>query len=251
MYRLLPWKKSITTLLFVVIAFAVYVDEIEACFGLNLPDHLVVRYLPLILPLLITGIFSPYGRWAPWRLIWKICPPLNKIFPDINGVWYGSTYSNWPRIKKLFDASQMDCTTNREELNCIPLQVDALVIEVKANLFKVQITASLSSTTGQSYSIIVCPRKDIHNRLFLTYVYNQDTPKPAVTDADNHLGAVDLMIDTDSFNKGEGNYWTRRNWKEGLNTAGRLEIQRIELWRDKKKSLNDYVTARQNESQIV
>ena len=251
MYRLLHWKKSITALLFVVIAFAVYVDEIEAYFELNLPDHVVVRFLPLILPLLITGIFAPYGRWAPWRLIWKFCPPLNNIFPDINGVWYGSTNSNWPRIKKLFDVSQMDCTTNQEELNLIPLQVDALAIEVKATLFKVQIIASLSSTTGQSYSIIVCPRKDIHNRLFLTYVYNQDTPKPSVTDTDNHLGAVDLMIDTDSFSKAKGNYWTRRNWKQGLNTAGSLEIQRIELWRDKKKSLDDYVTGRQNESQIV
>ena len=249
MYRLLPWKKSITALLFVVIALAVYVDEIEAYTGLSLPDHVVVRYLPLVLPLLLTIMFGPYGRWAIWRWIWKIFPPLNKIFPDINGIWYGSTSSNWPIIKKMFDVSQMDCTISQEELNSIPLQTDVLAIEIKATLFKVQVTASLSSTKGKSYSIIVCPRKDIHNRLFLTYVYNQDTPKPSATDADNHLGAVDLMIDIDSLNKAEGNYWTRRNWKQGLNTAGRLELQRIEMWRDKKKSLNDYVTDSQYESE--
>ena len=242
MYRLLPWKKSITTLLFAVIALAIYVDDIEAFTGLNLPDHVVLRYLPLILILLITLIFASHQRWALWRLFWRICPPLNKVFPDINGIWLGSTSSNWPIIKKMLDASQLNCSINQEELNSIPLQTDALAIEIKATLFKVQVTASLSSTKGKSYSIMVCPRKDIHNRLFLTYVYNQDTPKPFATDADNHLGAVELIFEMDNLNKAEGNYWTRRNWKQGLNTAGRLEIQRKKCWRDKNKSLDDYLS---------
>lgn len=242
MYRLIPWKNRIIASLTVVVMVAVYANEFEVYTGIGLSDHALVRYLPIILICILTITFAPYGRWAPWRLIWKICPLFNHIFPDINGVWYGSTSSNWPTIKAMFDASQTDCALSQEELNSISLQTDALAIEIKATLFKIQITACLSSTKGKSYSIIVCPRKDIHNRLILTYVYNQDTPKPSATDADNHLGAVDLIIDMDNLNQASGVYWTRRNWKQGFNTAGLLELRRIDRWRDKGKALSDYLT---------
>ena len=207
---------------------------------------MVVRYLPIILIVLLTVIFGSACRWAPWRWIWRFLPFLNKVFPDINGIWLGSTSSNWPRIKKMFEASQAAYMVTQDDLHSIPLQTDAMAVEIKATLFKVQITASLSSTNSQSHSITVCPRMDAHNRLQLTYVYNQDTPNPSLTDADNHLGAADLVIDMDNIDKAEGFYWTRRSWQMGLNTAGRLELRRVKMWRDKDKSLCDYAAEEQS-----
>lgn len=237
MYQLLPWK-SVSAVLTIIVALAIYVDEIEAMTGLVLPDHIVIRYLPLILLVLFVVIFGSYGRWAPWRCIWKICPQLNNwLFPDINGIWVGSTHSNWPIVLKMHEAAQDNCIVTQEELVSIPLQTDAMAMEIKATLFKVQIIAGLSATNGQSFSITVRPMMDDHKRLHLIYVYQQDTPLPILTDADNHLGAADLVIE---MGKAEGVYWTRRSWNKGLNTAGRLELRRTRKWREKDKSISDY-----------
>ena len=236
MYKLLPWK-WLGSALAVVVTLAVYADE------LGVPHHLIVRYLPLILVVLLTVIFGSAGWWAPWRWIWRAFPFLNRaFFPDLNGVWLGSTSSNWPTIKKMLDASQAHGGVTQDELQSTPEQTNAMAVEIKTSLFKVQITAGLSATNGQSHSIMVLPRKDAHNRLHLTYVYEQDTPDPAITDVDTHLGAANLVIDMDDLEKAEGIYWTRRNWKMGLNTAGRLELRRIKARKDKGKTLREYAT---------
>ena len=234
MYKLLPWKCLLLALT-VVVTLAVYADE------LGLSDRQVVRYLPPILVTLLTITFGSAGRWAPWRRIWRAFPFLNRVFfPDLNGVWLGSTSSNWPTIKKMLDASQAHEGITQDELHATLGQTDAMAVEIKASLFKVQITAGLSATNGQSHSITAHPWKDAHNRLHLTYVYGQDTPDPDMTDVDTHLGAADLVIDMDDLEKAEGVYWTRRNWKTGLNTAGHLELKRIRAQRDKGKTLRDY-----------
>ena len=240
MYRLIPWR-WLGSALAAVVALAVYADEFRVMTGVVLPDHLVVRYLPLILVTLLTTIFGLAGRWAPWRWIWRILPFLNRVlFPDLNGVWLGSTRSNWPTIKKMLDAAQAHEGITQSERQLTPGQADAMAVEIKASLFKVQITAGLSATYGQSRSIIVRPWKDPHDRVHLTYVYEQDTPDPPMTDVERHLGAADLVIDLDDHKKAEGIYWTRRNWGMGLNTAGRFELRRIKAWKVKGKSLRQY-----------
>ncbi len=242
MYKLLPWKKSITTILFIVIGIAVYIDEITAYTGISIPDNLIVRYSPVFLLAILTVIFGPSGRWSPWRWIWRKFPLLNNIFPDINGVWCGYTSSNWPIIKEVLDAAKSDFALRQEHLHLTSLQKDALAIEIKSTLFKIEIASSLTSTDSKSHSLIVCPQRRIYDCVRLTYVYNQDTPNPSITDVDNHLGAANLDFDLHSLNKADGVYWTRRNWKQGLNTAGLLELQRVKLWREKGKSLSDYAT---------
>ena len=240
MYKLLPWRWSVLVLA-VVVALAVYADELEAMTGIVLPDHLIVRYLPLILITVLAVIFGPTGRWAPWRRIWRFLPFLNRFaFPDLNGVWLGATRSNWPTIKKMLDAAQTREEITQSDLHATPEQADALAVEIKASLFKVQITASLSETDGRSHSIIVRPRKDCQGNIHLSYVYAQNTPNPASTDVEEHFGAADLEINIDDLERAEGVYWTRRNWKMGLNTAGRLDLRRIKAWKDKGKSLREY-----------
>ncbi len=240
MYKLLPWRCS-GSVLAVVVALAVYADEFEVLTDIVLPNHLVVRYLPLILITVLVVIFGPTGRWAPWRWIWRLLPFLNRfVFPDLNGVWLGDTRSNWPTIKKMLDAAQADHGITQSELYATPEQADALAVEIKASLFKVQITAGLSNTNGRSHSFIVRPRKDAQGNVHLTYVYAQDTPNPVSTDVETHLGAADLEFELDDLEGAEGVYWTRRNWKTGFNTAGRLELRRIKAHKDKGKSLREY-----------
>lgn len=240
MYKLLPWR-CFGSVLAGVVALAVYADEFEALTGIVLPDHLVVRYLPLILIAVLVAIFGPTGRWAPWRWIWRFLPFLNRfVFPDLNGVWIGDTRSNWPTIKRMLDFARSKEEITQSDLHATSEQVDALAVEIKASLFRVQITAGLSNTAGRSHSITVRPRKDTRDNIHLTYVYAQNTPNPASTDVEEYFGAADLEIELDDFERATGTYWTRRNWKMGVNTAGRLELRRIKKWKDKGKSLREY-----------
>ena len=105
MYPLLPWK-WIGGGLTLVTLLAVYADDMQRLTGVLIPNRIVIRYLPLSVLILLGGFFAPTGYWAPWRILWRIIPMLNGLFPDLNGVWVGSTRSNWPTIKRLVESTQ-------------------------------------------------------------------------------------------------------------------------------------------------
>jgi hypothetical protein len=239
-YPLLPWKWIGVGLTLVTIT-AVYADDLRHLTGLPVPDGLVIRYLPLGALLLLSGIFGPTGYWAPWRAIWRLCPKLNNWFPDLNGVWVGSTSSNWPTIKKLIETAQSDEKTTDRELHDIPEQLDAMAVELTNSLFKLQVSAGLSSTNGLSRSITAKPWRNQHTgRIHLSYVYKQQTPNHAVTDEETHLGAADLELISADFTRAEGTYWTRRAWRTGRNTAGTLALERLSPRVERNKTLQQY-----------
>lgn len=134
MYALLPWK-PLSTLLVVIIAATIYVDDLLKLIGGDLlgligdevPDHLIIRYFPVALAVVFTGFFVPTGYWAPWRVVWRIAPRLNTyLFPDLNGIWTGTTRSNWPTIEKLVDTAQSTNQFKEKELLKISDQCDAM-----------------------------------------------------------------------------------------------------------------------------
>jgi len=159
MYPLLPWR-WIGFALSVVVLIAVYVDDVAAWLGLTVSDWHVIRFVPLVVLAILAGFFGPVGYWAPWRIVWRLVPRLNGWFPDINGVWMGTTESNWPRIAKLLEAAQANGAMTQEELQGIPHQDDAIAVQIKASLFSIRISAGLSSTKGQSHSLAARPRWD-------------------------------------------------------------------------------------------
>jgi hypothetical protein len=168
------------------------------------------------------------AAWSPWRIIWRMFPPLNNIlFPDLNGVWTGSTQSNWSCIEAMLQAidGKRD-DISKETLDQIPLRKDAIEISIRASLFKFIVEAKLSSTGGVSHSVtetlLYDPRLE---RFELYYVYLQDTPTPRLTDDTSHQGAAHLLLDTKAWTL-KGNYWTMRSWRAGLNTSGLLEVAR-------------------------
>ena len=64
----------------------------------------------------------------------------------------------------------------------------------------------------------------------LYYLDRNITKFPVATDSDSHEGAASLVVE------GEGNklwlegvYWTTRNWHLGINTAGKVTLQRAKM----------------------
>lgn len=176
----------------------------------------------------MTAVFGFSGRWAPWRCVWWLFPFLNKwLFPDLNGTWRGTTSSNWSRIERMLGAAEGAGGLVRAGLSSIPLQEDEVTMTIRASLFSLRIGARLHRTGGRSHSITERvtreKRRDVHE---LYYVYEQETPDAAATDEERHVGAAALVVDTDSWTL-EGDYWTKRMWRSGLNTAGRIMVARI------------------------
>lgn len=241
MYPLLPWK-TLGTALMIVVGIAVYADEIGSWFGVSISDSVIVRYLPIValaLPSLLFGFTAP---WAPWRYIWRKLPVLNRVaYPDLNGVWVGTTASNWPTIEKMRNAATSDRTVNLDELYETPERHDAIAIEISASLFAFRLETGLSSMDATSYSITAKPWKCQHTpRIHLAYVYEQETKDPSTTDEERHMGAADLVYDPQYPDDLEGVYWTRRSWISGLNTAGRLRLRRVSASKDPGKTLRQY-----------
>lgn len=240
MYPLVPWK-TLTTLLGLVTTLAVYLDDVAGWFGWEFPQAYTARYLPLVLLGLLSVIFGPTGYWAPWRVLWRCVPALNNWFPDLNGLWVGSTHSNWPTIKRLVEAAQQGGGLTEQELHDIPEQRDAMAVQIKASLFRLHICAGLSSTGARSYSITAKPWRQQHTEeIHISYVYKQETPNHAITDEEMHLGAAELIIRLECHSQAEGTYWTRRSWKTGRNTAGKLELRRISPRIDADKTLQQH-----------
>ena len=240
MYALLPWKWLISALT-VVTALALYVDDVGRLFGIEVQDQHVIRYLPPVTLGFLAAFLGPTGYYAPWRIVWRWIPALNNLFPDLNGVWLGTTASNWPTIKNMLDSAKANSAIDELELHTTPEQRDALAVRLTASLFRLKIEASLSSTNGRSHSVAANSRRDQHSgRIHLTYVYEQTLDNPEITDEERHMGSADLVFDPDNLDFAEGNYWTRRNWKVGLNTAGRLYLQKVAPTKGKEKTLRQY-----------
>lgn len=240
MYTLLPWR-LLSTLLCMIIAVAIYIDDLFALIGITVPDIMVVRFLPVVLISLFMGFFAPTCYWAPWRIMWRIVPRLNAWFPDLNGIWAGTTSSNWPTIKMLVDTAKSTKQVTENELHNTPSQNDALVALVKNNLFHVRIIAKLGSTHSDSHTISATPWRHQHTKqIHISYIYQQSTPNPESTDEETHLGAADLMLVNDGFSTAEGVYWTRRAWRTGRNTAGKISLQRRQSRKNNVKSLDEY-----------
>ena len=241
MYALLPWKLASSILLVVIIGATIYVDDLFAQIGVLLPDTVIFRYLPVVLAFGFTGFFLPNGYWAPWRILWRAVPRLNDWFPDLNGIWVGTTRSNWPTIKKLIDAAKSTKAISEEEINNTVISTDAMVVQITNSLFTLRIVAYLCSTKAESFSITALPWRDqLTNRIRISCVYRQSTPDPDVTDDENFLGAADLILVDDNFSKAEGTYWTRRAWRTGRNTAGTLYLKRKQPRKDIGKSFKEH-----------
>lgn len=210
--------------------------------GTTVSDQSLVRYIPLGVLAILVIFFGPTGYWAPWRFLWRLCPALNRwFFPDLNGVWGGSTRSNWPVVERLAAAARSHDTVSETDLNATDLQRDAIAVQITTSLFIVRIKVFATSTSGESHSLAARPWRDQHSeRMHITNIYRQVVPVPKPTDESIHLGAADLEFDHEEPGVLRGEYWTRRKWRSGMNTAGNIELIRRSDGRDRSKTLRAY-----------
>jgi hypothetical protein len=170
------------------------------------------------------------GKVSPWRLLWWCIPPLNRwVFPDLNGKWTGTVQSNWSVIESVLHAAETKTMKiGRDELPLIPLKPVEIELQITASLFTFLIKAKLAGVDGTSFSLTERIQKNNRrDRFELFYLYLQNTPEPVATDEDTHAGSARLDIDTKGWTL-DGEYWTRRRWRSGLNTAGLLSVKRVD-----------------------
>jgi len=177
---------------------------------------------------LLLIVMGSSSRWSPWRVFWWLIPGLNRwIFPDLNGAWHGKTCSNWTVVKRVRDAAINSGGIKAEDLEDVPLQEDNLTINVKASLFSLRVTAELSSTGATSHSLTArVAKNETRDEFELFYIYCQETPEARLTDESTHLGAAILNINLDDWIL-SGQYWNKRRWRVGNNTAGLIRLRRM------------------------
>jgi hypothetical protein len=228
MYSTLPLKRLLGLLglpplgIFVVLAVLSHAPA-DFSSGWSLAKSVVGWWTVFII---VFGAGSKW--WAPWRVVWRIPGMERYFFPDLNGTWDGTTSSNWPSVKAMFDTYEKRAKPGHAgALDQTPLQVDAIEFKITASFFRFRIEAKLSNTGATSHSVSArVSWNDNLERYEVWYLYSQGTPSPKITDDASHLGAASLVLDMDArVLKGE--YWTKRSWRSGLNTAGLIEVKRI------------------------
>lgn len=183
----------------------------------------------------VSIIFGLTWYNAPWRYALRQWPVLRRnVYPDLNGLWVGKIKSNWSVIQKLREAASSESELDLMALDAVPLQDIDAVMQIKAGLFGIRIRAQFGRSSpnqnhNTSSSLFVLPSKDVgEDVLCLSYLYEQSTPNPALIDEGVHYGAARVAYSMQGEKEWlSGDYWTKRRWREGMNTAGIISLERI------------------------
>lgn len=172
-------------------------------------------FLRYIFPAVGTGLALVWilGDTVVFPFVCRL-PMVNKVVPDIDGQWIGYIHSNWPIVE--------DRAANpRPEPQAIEIEV-----AIKARWTYVHMT--IASTYLRSETLALRPVRHARSgQLELLYIFESVLPNPGASDGDVHLGAARLQLLGDGQTpRFEGVYWTNRNWRQGHNTAGRVELRR-------------------------
>jgi len=205
---------------------------ILAAYFLELPTSVLTafRWAVLSVGLFMAGAALIAGWsafFSPWRIAFRLWRRLNEwVYPDLNGVWYGNTQSNWGVIETKREAAEADGGLTLGDLPSVPLKEGEIALDVRADLFRIRVRAKVSDTGGASVSLSSRAEK-ANGEYRLSYLYRQETPEPLATDEGVHDGAATLRILFGHALSMEGVYWTRRKWREGMNTAGVISVRRV------------------------
>jgi len=192
----------------------------------------VIRMLGFLFTAFLLALYLALGfsaYWAPWRILWRQVPALNTlVFPDLNGIWYGMTQSNWPVVSQLREAALGEGAVDPAALSKIELVSGEIAIEIKSSLFGMAVRSSVATGAGDPTTVMVRAQKNFETGNYeLFYVYRQTTSDARAAEESSHLGATMLVIRPGLKPDAEGFYRTRRNWREGMSTAGTISAQRV------------------------
>ncbi|MDO9335661.1 MAG: hypothetical protein Q7T61_04620 [Caulobacter sp.] len=168
-----------------------------------------------------------------WRLVWLL-PGIGTKLPLLDGRWVGLQRSNWPIIDALKEgAKSKDVGIDVDNAaSLLPALLDTEVeAEISCSFFAVKM--HLESMTKYQNSVVKVSRllpADDQQRARFFYVFEGRVPVPRSTDVDKYDGAAGLEVIPGKSGKLvlSGPVWTNRNWAKGLNTAGCIELRRVE-----------------------
>jgi hypothetical protein len=144
------------------------------------------------------------------RLVWT-APFLGKllsqyIFPYLGGHWTGT-------VQSTFD----------DRSTALPIK-----LTVRCDLYRIRLDLSSPTTGAVSHTVLALPQTDPEtDERYLWYVYIQESSNPPTGDAPSHNGAARLRVLRSTPIRMNGTYWTDRNWQNGQNTAGWIELSRV------------------------
>ena len=229
MYATLPLAKltKLIVWVFVIVAAIIWLVRGQPA---TPSDVLKVISLGVTLTgLFLLVVFAPTGRLSLWRVIWRIVPVLNDvIFPDLNGTWEGTQESNWSKIDAMRKAACQKGAAAADFVDDIGLLQLPITLEIKASLFELHVFAILPTTESTSVSAASRLIRSQDGRYILYYVFTQETGLISSTDESVHDGAARLIYYPDQLEL-SGTYWTKRMWQAGLNTAGRLKVNKTNI----------------------
>ncbi|WP_162935771.1 Cap15 family cyclic dinucleotide receptor domain-containing protein [Tsuneonella amylolytica] len=197
--------------------------------GIKVPALRLASSAASVAILALSAFFASHARYSPWRIVWRTAPALNRwLFPDLNGVWVGTARSNWAAIERLRSAASENTAMNLEDLFELELKPSPIVIQIKCTVFGIRIVSYQSNTDSKSCAMSTGIERDERSDSYdLTYTYRQENPTRAITDSEDHIGAAVLQFEYADLTTAKGNYWTKRCWQDGRNTAGNIELKKI------------------------
>ena len=234
MYRIFPVKALIYAAALLAVGVFLAIEYATSAFRIE------VRWLaiPSIVWAICVGL-----TWNPvWRWVWAVSKQLSwmpdlghHVFPDLNGRWAMTLRSNWSRQLQLLDAAadrrrSFDarlCDAN-ELADLLPV---SLIAEIKQSWWSIKITVTnprADSPIKESTSYIVMPRKGSEaERPSICYFYKQQNDTDNQADDLSFDAAACLFYDIEK-DQLEGTFWTARQWRRAINTAGTLTLDRLQ-----------------------
>ncbi len=169
-----------------------------------------------------------------WRVLWLV-PGVKKKLPILDGRWTGVQSSNWPVLAALRQGSrQARKGLDVADEEALPALLDTSVeVDITTTFFTIRMdlkTAESEYLHSKLRAAVLTPATDLA-RGRLTYVFEAIIRKPEGSDDGRFDGAADLDIHSAAGHLWlEGPMWTTRKWRQGLNTAGCIKLERVESW---------------------
>ena len=150
-------------------------------------------------------------------------------FPRPDGEWTAELRSNWPRIRRTYEAAR----SKRDVFDALtdPLvegeaEVVSAKVTIRSSLLLISIVLEPDGSERISRSRFVRPQWLKPALPELSYLYEQTDPKEvAPTDSRRHFGAGVVTYDAER-DVIAGEYWTQRREEAGFNTAGTITMRR-------------------------
>lgn len=215
MYQIIGLSRLLTAFGSVVAAFVAFVAYLAPPSDANAWMSLAVKASNWVgLVFLIVGQTFLF----PWlcRVLGRFAG-VRKFLPPIDGAWLATMESNWPKVSQQTDDASIGIYA-----------VKTAKVTIHARLFYIRMNLTSDDGYSTSKTVMVSANRDMQdNSVQIGYIYDNKTINPENTDSTSHNGAALLdIVDDEKGLRMVGAYWTNRNWKQGLNTAGIIRLTR-------------------------